>query len=183
MKRLAVILAALVLSVAASAQSHFGFLGGLSFSNAPKVAELDLRTATLYHAGLTYQYKFTQGFSVQPSVLLMMRGANNQDKSSAIREGSIEIPVSFQWGPDLLLFRPYVEVVPYVGFNIPKLGTPIVDPAIVNGGVGVGGGIEIWKLQISARYNWNLNPHSKVAAGEEPTWAYRCTTLSLAFLF
>lgn len=183
MKRLAVILAALIISAMASAQSHFGVLGGLSFSNAPRVAELDLRTATLYHAGLTYQYKFTQGFSVQPSVLFMMKGANNGDKTAAVREGSMEIPVAFQWGPDLLLFRPFVEVVPYIGFNIPKLATPTLDPASVNGGVGIGGGLEIWKIQLSARYNWNFNPYRKTEAGTDPAWAFRCTTLSLAFLF
>ena len=45
-------------------------------------------------------------------------------------------------------------------------------------GVGVGGGLEIWKLQISARYNWDLGPYLK---GEEGKFRY--TTLSLAILF
>lgn len=187
MKKLAVILVALVLSVAASAQSHFGVLGGLSLSNAPKSEEtLDLKMATLYHAGLTYQYKFTQGFSVQPSVLYALRGANliaadGKTISEKLRDGSVEIPVAFQWGPDLLLFRPYVEVVPYIGFNVNHTGNFV--PEKVQGGLGVGGGIEIWKIQLSARYNWNFNPYTKVSGGEEPAWSYRCTTVSLAFLF
>jgi hypothetical protein len=30
-------------------------------------------------------------------------------------------------------------------------------------GVGLGGGLEVWKLQVSARYNWNLGPLAKAS--------------------
>lgn len=190
MKRFVIVIVALVISIAASAQSHFGVIGGLNFSNAPKASEFAdgsaFKMATLYHAGLTYQYKFTLGFSVQPSILYQVKGTNllAEDGSTVqekLRDGSIEIPVALQWGPDLLLFRPYVEAVPYIGFNVMHEGN--FSPEKFQGGVGLGGGIEIWKLQISARYNWDFTPHAQNVDGAEQNWAYRYTTLSLAFIF
>lgn len=190
MKRFLAILVAVAISAIASAQSHYGFIGGLNFSNAPKASEFAdgsaFKMATLYHAGVTYQYKFTMGFSMQPSILYAVKGTDllaedGSTVSEKLRDGSVEIPVAFQWGPDLLLFRPYVEVVPYVGFNVMHKGDFV--PQSVQGGVGLGGGIEIWKMQLSARYNWDFNPHSKGAAEGDPQWAYRFTTLSLAFIF
>jgi len=185
MKKLIAILASLVLSLSAFAQSHYGVIGGLTFSDAPRVSELkDYKNATLYHAGLTYQYRFTLGFSIQPSVLYQVKGANMMSEGSvvkAVREGSVEIPVAFQWGPDLLLFRPYIEVVPFLGFNV--YSSEGVNPDLMEGGIGLGGGIEIWKFQLSARYNWNFNPYTKAVEGSPEPWTFRCTTLSLAFMF
>jgi len=187
MKRLLLAILAMVVSIAASAQIHFGPVAGLNFSNAPKTSELvdgsAYKMATLYHAGLACQVKLFQGFSIQPSVIYAVKGTDIISGDGTVtleklRDGSIQIPVAFQWGPDLLLFRPYVEAVPYMGFNVAHKGD--FTPAKLQGGVGLGGGIEIWKVQISARYNWDFNPHAKAAERE---WPYRYTTLSLAFLF
>lgn len=181
MKRLAVILFALLATVMLGAQSRFGVIGGLTFANAPKVSELNYRTATLYHAGATYQYLFTGGFSIQPSLLFNMRGVDNQDRTRYVRVGSVELPVALQWGPDLLAFRPFIEVVPYIGANV-CCSDKTLEMSALSGGVGLGGGIEIWKFQISARYDWNLNPYAVPVEGVK-AWAFRSATLSLALLF
>jgi len=181
MKRLAIILVSVLASLTLGAQSRFGVIGGLTFSNAPKVSEISFKTATLYHGGVTYQYLFTQGFSIQPSVLFNMRGANNEDKSSYVRVGAVEVPVALQWGPDLLAFRPYIEVVPYIGANV-CCSDKSIDMNTLEGGIGLGGGIEVWKFQLSARYNWNLNPYALPTEGAK-AWSFRSTTLSLAVLF
>ncbi len=181
MKRLAVILISLLATVTLGAQSRYGVIGGLTFSNAPKVSEISFKTATLYHGGLTYQYLFTQGFSIQPSLLFNMRGANNEDKSGFVRVGAVELPVAFQWGPDLLAFRPFIELVPYIGANV-FCSDKAIDMKTLEGGIGLGGGIEVWKFQLSARYNWNLNPYALPTDGIV-AWAFRSVTLSLAVLF
>jgi hypothetical protein len=125
--------------------------------------------------------------------------------------GYLELPVSFQWGPDLLLFRPFVDVSPYIGYalvydaSFQVLGN-VGAQLIMNNkggwgninrfeyGVGVGGGIEVWKFQLVCRYNWNfgsllnmnLNGDSdgqllleKVVSGKN----FGGVTLSLALLF
>ncbi len=165
----------------AAAQSRFGVIGGLTFANAPKAAELDYKTPTLYHAGVTYQYHVAGGFSIQPSVLFNMRGVNNGDGSVAMRLGAVEVPVALQWGPDLLAFRPFIQVVPFIGGTVCSSDKSL-DFKKLEGGIGIGGGIEIWKFQISAHYSWNLNPYAnKNESGL--LWAFRSTMVSLALLF
>jgi hypothetical protein len=87
--------------------------------------------------------------------------------------GYLELPLSLQWGPDLLLFRPFLDVSPYVGYalnNEFKASTNTsarLSTGFVNNweginrleyGVGLGGGIEVWKIQVTCRYNWNFGP-------------------------
>lgn len=171
---LAILVALLAFSVDGAAQFNWGVLGGASFSYTPKELLEDgtPKKATLFHAGATLQYKFIRGFSIQPSLLFQMRGAADE------RVGCLELPVALQWGPDLLLFRPYVEVVPFVGVNVYEKN---IDMTAMEYGVGLGGGVEFWRLQLSARYNWNINPNSM--ANEGAAYGFRCTTLSLAFFF
>lgn len=164
----------LALCVPVNAQSRYGAVGGLTFANAAGSGE---KAAVLYHAGLTYQYKFALGFAIQPSILYQAKGVGRtRTVENPVRVGSVEIPVSLQWGPDLLLFRPYVEVVPYFGVNVLHENTRMTS---VSGGVGLGGGLEIWHFQLSARYNWDF---AKVSLNEG-VGPFRCTTLSLAVLF
>ena len=109
-----------------------------------------------WHAGGTMQFKLPAGFSVQPSLMYNYTSQNN-----------LELPVSLQWGPDLLVFRPYIEVAPYAGYQF-------IDAGRLGYGLGVGGGIEFWRVQVSCRYNWGL---------DDIVQKYRGATLSVAFLF
>jgi hypothetical protein len=82
-----------------------------------------------------------------------------------LKMGFLELPVAVQWGIDLLLFRPYLEVAPFVGCAVAK-NDPNIKWTDINRfsyGVGLGGGLEVWKLQVSARYNWNLGPLAKAS--------------------
>ena len=87
--------------------------------------------------------------------------------SGNVTVGYLEVPVSLQWGPDLLLFRPFLDVTPFVGYGLNNRfsisGMETVknswDGSSVNRweyGVGVGIGLEIWKFQVIGRYNWNF---------------------------
>ena len=82
--------------------------------------------------------------------------------------GYLEVPVSLQWGPDLLIFRPFVDVTPYVGYALSNdlkadiAGLVNITDSSWEGkqrfeyGLGIGGGIDVWKLRLIARYNWNF---------------------------
>ena len=155
MKRLFAItlvcVAALLSASHANAQKY-GVIGGVTF---PSVASEEGGSQVGWNAGGTVQFTLPLGFAVQPSLVFDSR-----------LEG-VQLPVSLQWGPDLLVFRPYFDVSPYVGYSFSgQKGFEY--------GVGLGGGIEVWHLQVSCRYNWNL---------ESVVNNYRGVTLSLAFLF
>ncbi|MBO8478269.1 MAG: PorT family protein [Bacteroidetes bacterium] len=180
--RLATVLAAAVLlfslfGTQASAQGRFGVIGGMTFSNAERQA-LNRSTMNKYHVGVTYQLKLPLGFSVQPSLMYHVKGAKLSNvipgadftNTSDLTIGYLELPVSLQWGPDLLLFRPFLDVSPYIGYGLNNRMDAYIenlrpsepvrnDWSELNRweyGLGVGVGIEIWKFQVIGRYNWNF---------------------------
>lgn len=135
----------------------------------------DMRTATGYHAGFTYKFRLPVGFAVQPSLLYHAKASRSDEDiiSAQLNVGYLELPVSLQWGPDLLLFRPFLDVSPFIGcglnqsmdfkaFGSDAQTTLVRDSwSLVNRleyGLGLGAGIEVWKLQFVCRYNWNFGP-------------------------
>ncbi|MBO8456044.1 MAG: PorT family protein [Bacteroidetes bacterium] len=200
----------------AAAQIKYGVTGGFSFPHASNT--MNRGTMTKFNAGVTCQFKLPLGFSIQPSLVYHVKGARvgsieglqGADLDLAI--GYLELPVSFQWGPDLLLFRPFLDVTPYIGVGVNNelycsaAGTEVfagkniwqgAGIARMEYGAGVGIGIEIWRFQVIGRYNWNF---SSVYRADENTdtssqagWytkgafgngsSFKGLTLSVSFLF
>lgn len=191
--------AALLLAGQASAQHNFGIIGGVNFSST-NVREFNRGTMTQYHAGLTYRAKLPFGFSIQPSLLYQVKGAKTTSggMDSDTNVGYLELPVSFQWGPDLILFRPFVDVTPFVGYGLNNKYWSQAAGHVNNAwgglnrweyGVGAGLGLDIWKFQLIARYNWNLGNFSKDASLSNIAQTFKDgknfggVSLSLALLF
>lgn len=181
-----------------SAQVNYGVIGGATFSTT-SIKEINKGTMTQYHAGATLRVKLPVGFSIQPSLLYQVKGAT---MDLSMFEGDmtisfVELPISLQWGPDLLLFRPFLDVTPFVGYALSnKFKTEGLviknDWDDINRweyGVGVGVGLDIWKFQVIARYNWNLGslskPDTNMNFGEfaSQNLTFGGFTLSAAFLF
>jgi hypothetical protein len=122
MKKLLVV-AALFASVMAASAQQFGVKGGLTLSTvggAPK----DNKAVALYEAGVVYKADLGGGFAIQPALGYQMKGAKfQQDKAMnqnnvETKTGYVELSVGAQWGPDLLAFRPYFFVEPYIGYAV-----------------------------------------------------------------
>lgn len=151
----------------ASAQiGHFGVVGGMTFSKA-NFDEVKNMNYTGFHAGVTYQLNLPLGFSIQPELLYQQRGTKYNDATRGVERtavGFIELPVNVQWGPDLVLFRPYIELSPFVGYAVMNKYT--IGNTSINGdwggmnrweyGIGLGVGVEIWKFQLSGKYCWSF---------------------------
>ena len=202
---------------AASAQSRFGVIGGMTFSRLDKQS-LNRSNMTQYHAGVTYQLKLPLGFAIQPSLIYHVKGAKlagvqagDMKSNMDFSVGYLELPVSFQWGPDLLLFRPFLDVTPFIGYGLNnKVSVPAVESVgeptkYTNSwktapmkrfevGLGVGVGLEIWKFQLIGRYNWNFGSLYKLKQESGAKFSeivknglnknnFGGFTLSLAFLF
>ena len=118
--------------------------------------------------------------------------------------GFLELPVSVQWGPDLLIFRPFLDVTPYVGYALSNNFTASLaglefDSDEWDGkerfeyGLGIGAGVNVWKLQLIARYNWNFGSLYNVEGWDDikpnlkdlksTSDNFGGVTLSMAFLF
>lgn len=203
MKRLLLLIfavSAFLLSVGrASAQHNYGFIGGVTFSQT-SVKDLNAGPMTQYHAGITYRARLPHGFSIQPALIYNVKGAKTDvaDLTEKVTVGYLELPVSFQWGPDLILFRPFLDITPFVGYGLNNKYNTSVTGDVINCwdgvarweyGVGTGVGMDIWKMQFIARYNWNLGGLSKDGAVPGIAQMFKDganlggVTLSLSFLF
>lgn len=200
----AVALAALLCASEINAQK-FGITGGATFTS---MQNIEASSKTGFNIGATAQLRLPLGFSVQPSLIYNQKSAEvgGDLVSTSMDIGYLELPVSVQWGPDLLLFRPFLDVTPFVGYAVNStIKTEALNALEVvtkndwdgfsmnrfSYGLGLGGGIEVWRLQFICRYNWNFGPlfDADGALNVQPVNElfkdknFGGVTLSLAFMF
>ena len=122
MKKILVI-AALFASVMAASAQQFGVKGGLTLSTVggsdnPK----ENKDVILYEAGVLYKADLGGGFAIQPALGYQMKGAKFEQNSTKhtveTKTDYVELSVGAQWGPDLLAFRPYIFVEPFIGYAV-----------------------------------------------------------------
>lgn len=188
MKRILLLVTAFML-LSVQGFSQFGVKGGLNFHSFDDVKlnkETDFKTVfekrTGYHVGILYKTKIPLiGLAIQPELLYSqsissitytgenttssyydpVAGAPVSTVNGDMKLSYLQLPVSVQWGIDLMLFRPFIQVVPYIGCTLNSkldIGNTSLkmDTDKFQYGIGVGAGIDIWKLQVSGRYNWDL---------------------------
>ena len=167
---------------------NFGVVGGANFyTYNPK--SLDAQTLTQWHAGLVYKFNLPLGFQIQPTLLYNVKAAKTADTPVDLSVGYLDLMASVQWGVDLILFRPFLEVCPFAGYGVNGWGS-LNDMWTKDGGrweygVGLGGGLQIWKFQVNARYNWNFGNilPKTVEKGMLKEADFNGVTLSLAYFF
>lgn len=119
MKKLFVI-AALFASMAAASAQQFGVIGGMTLSTVNGAAKPEEnKSMFLYQAGVVYKMDLGAGFAVQPSLTYQVKGANlKQTNDITTKTGFAEFGIGAQWGPDLVAFRPFVFVEPFIGYGV-----------------------------------------------------------------
>lgn len=179
---------------------RFGIKGGVTLSGANLKSVVDAgesQTYTGFNAGIALNVKLILGFSIQPELVYTQTGMKfglTDDHPSAsnvvVSHGMIELPLNVQWGIKLGPVRPYIQASPYIGYSVLNkmdIGGSVmdmVDSDKFQYGMSLGGGIDIWKFQISYRYKWNLNSleWSDIVEGVEKT-KIRGSEINLTFFF
>ena len=185
MKRIITLLAVAAASLVLASKAHaqFGVIAGLTSSkvNASEAVG-DVKNIALYHAGLTYKFDLGAGFALQPSVIYQVKGANlsniKDTSSEQLKTGYVELPLGIQWGPDLVAFRPYAFVEPFIGYQIANfnkgatfsdVGSDVMNK--LEYGFGLGGGLEIAShVQLSIQWFKNMGKlinDDRARSGEE----------------
>lgn len=207
MKRLVAALAFFALALVGASEisaQKYGIIGGATFTS---MQNIEKSAKTGFNIGATAQLRLPLGFSVQPSLIYNSKAAQvgGDALAASMNVGYLELPVSVQWGPDLLLFRPFLEVTPFVGYAVNStFKTEVLNQATIiknewNSfnmnrfayGLGLGGGIEVWRFQVICRYNWNFGPlfDADGSLNVQPVSEafqdknFGGVTLSLAFMF
>ncbi|MBP5210348.1 MAG: PorT family protein [Bacteroidales bacterium] len=133
----------------------------------------NIKDYTSFQIGIGYQTRSVAGFSVQPELVYNRKGSKINDANWEL--SYLQVPVNIQWGPDLLIVRPFIQATPFVGFCLSNKLNGTGDQTIVETtkelaskleyGLALGGGVELFDLvQVTAKYAWNFG---KVAGGKE----------------
>jgi hypothetical protein len=171
-----------------NAQVHFGIKGGINFENfnyKDAKKELTIDQSIGWQAGILLQFKApVVGIGVQPELLYTVLHAKVSDATANDVSNSInylEVPLNLMWSFNLAIMRPFIMAGPYFSYAIHIDGDELKDRIDrFDWGVGIGGGIEIRKIQFGARYTWGLQDVSSVKDFEMKNNTFR---LSLAILF
>jgi hypothetical protein len=166
MKKIAAVaILMLLISSSAFSQAKFGIKGGLNFNSYKDVSGNVNNTwnnQTGYHFGVLIQTKVPIiGLGLQPELLFVRKGVEDPDvPANSFYLDYLQLPINVQVGLDLLLFRPFIMVSPYISYAIGK-GDMLENAEWDNlnrldYGYGLGAGIDIWKLQITGKYNWSM---------------------------
>ena len=179
MKRLSIFLAVLLFIAAGNTVSAQSVIikGGLNYSNVDLEGKnFDDKDGSGWHFGAAYQTGSVLGFSLQPELLYSVQGVNIFDNQMEIQKKSsyLVLPVNIQWGIDLIVAKPFLMVTPKVAYNLKNWANKettnslltqfINEKTNLEFGIGVGAGLNVWKLQVTVKYEWNFG---KVSSLEE----------------
>lgn len=171
-------LAALVLALALvaapkKAAAQFGIKAGLYTSQFSDLENFKLKNNVGFQAGVLYKLHVLPSFVIQPELLYVAKEAKLNGKEGEVTVGDgryamkyMQVPVSLQYGPNLIVARPFLQVVPYINYALGKSSNvgSWDDINRFGYGIGLGAGVDVWKFQFNARYNWDF---SKVGDGEK----------------
>ena len=205
MKRLFATALVCAVSLFVASQLHAQNIGAIVGTTFSSLKNVDAESRTGFNIGATAQFRLPLGFSFQTALIYNAQstGLGSQLLTGSVDVSYLELPVSLQWGPDLLVFRPFLDVTPFVGYALD--GNVSLENVLTDTdhewklsqiqrlayGLGVGGGLEVWRFQLLCRYNWNFGQLFKSQddlelPGLEESYKNRNfggVTLTLAYFF
>ena len=207
----AAILMAALLTTDADAK-RFGIKAGVNVTDL-NVENVESVGALGYQAGISWQFDLPLGFAIQPDILYHVKATKFDQVESQLGFGYVEVPVNIQWGLRLAdrKVRIFAQASPFVGYAVAQTGDfdsvfdqmgvdkELLDKVGVNTdsidkwanvnrfsyGAGLGAGVQLGFLQLTAQYNWNFGNSIK---GEDFDSLFNKSnfggyTVSLAFMF
>ena len=135
---------------------------GFNYTNVSNVQDLKGGKSG-WLVGVGVQSESWTGFSIQPELVYKVKGVTLED-ATKLSMNYVEVPVNIQWGPDLLIARPFIFASPFIGYNLKNRfskETSLAETINKNFhrfeyGLGLGLGLNVWKLQVTGKYNWNF---------------------------
>ena len=164
--------AVLLVCAPKKASAQFGVKAGIYTSHFSDIKDFKLKNNVGFQAGVLYKMHVTPNFVIQPELLYVAKESKLEAKDGeATYDGRyglkyIQVPFGIQYGPNLVVARPFFQVVPFINYAIGK-SNKVGSWDDINRfgyGIGIGAGVDVWRLQFNARYNWDFN---KVGDGEK----------------
>lgn len=192
MKKLVSLCFAVVLSVATAINAdagRFGIKAGMNVSKLD-VENIESMGALGYSAGITWQWNLPLWLAIQPDLLYHVKATNLDEAGSKLSMGTVEFCPNIQWGPRFANknIRLFAQASPFIGYAVSKNLTEglndsattlpdevqsMLDQYGVKGsweginrlsyGCGLGVGVQLWALQVTAQYVWNFGNISTIS--------------------
>jgi hypothetical protein len=188
MRKLIAICVVTVLSLVLASTADAGRFGVKAGTN---VTSMDFKAGFPpvlgYSAGLTWQWNLPLGFAIQPDLLYHVKASRlSEINSETFGLGYVELPVNIQWGLNFAQqnIRVFAQASPFIGYAVTqsgdadpfRTGNGQVDEVLSSSGLdkwtninrfsygaGLGLGVQLWRLQITAQYTWNLGQLINIA--------------------
>ena len=165
MKKILTLLAVTFASMTV-AHAQFGIIAGLNYSGTkytPKTLIDEAKNITLFHFGVGYKLDLPFSLVLQPEITYQMKGARLEAAGAQpldYKNGYLEAGVGIQWGPDLLIARPFLVAQPYIGYMVyPDSSLKDITSGTnkLETGIGLGVGVEALNhFQLSVMWFRNL---------------------------
>jgi hypothetical protein len=143
---------------------RYGIVAGQNIATIKSIKGDSQDVISRLMAGVALQVIWPKGFVVQPELLYSQKGCIYSGTDTKYNIDYLEIPVKVAYRLHLAEIKPFVFAAPYAAYAI-KL-TPNGDMSIADndsdqfnkfdGGIGVGAGFDVWKVQLSFRYSWGF---------------------------
>lgn len=189
MKRLLVLCVTALVAVLAASDAHagrFGIKGSVGFPD----QNFKGSSPVGYQVGITWQWNLPLWFAIQPDLVYSVTPQAIEGDVEALKVGTVKLPVNVQWGPRFSNrnIRLFAQASPFVGYNVAAMkgGEKLSIKEIGNElayGAGLGVGLQLWCLQITGQYNWNLADFKKESLQGINIKQPDGVSLSLALMF
>ena len=176
MKKLVVLcLAALLAAFSAidADAGRFGLKGTIGFPD----QHLKGASPIGYEFGITWQWNLPLWFAIQPDLVYSVSPQAVDGDMEAFKVGTAKLPVNVQWGPRFSNknIRVFAQGSPYIGYSFAAKDVAY--------GAGLGVGLQLWCLQITGQYNWNMASFKKDSWQTIDVKQPDGVTLSVALMF
>jgi len=152
----------MMLSVLFNANAqHFMVKGGVNYSTGVGVKDVKEQYKGIagWELGVGYQTSPIVGFTFQPELYYKMKGVQTPDYGK-VKFNYVQLPFNVQWGPNLVVFRPYVFLGPYIAYNFKATSSENVNIQDLTNdfcaGLGGGVGVDFWRMQVVFKYDYNF---------------------------
>lgn len=155
------IISVLCISTLTASAEGLVIKGGANFTNIKNVESKPFG----YQFGLGFQTEIPDGFGLTFQPELVYKVVGFEYDRETLKRGYLEIPINVQLGFNIGntdKLHPFVFAGPYVGIGAGVFGNKATAESIqkdlkkVEYGLGLGVGIDLWILQLTAKYNWNF---------------------------
>lgn len=193
MKKLFTLFAAVAIAAVLATDAdarRFGIKAGVNVTDL-NTENIDAIGALGYQAGLSWQFDLPLGFAIQPDILYHVQATKFDQVESQLQQGFIKVPVNIQWGLRLAnkKIRVFGQASPYASYAVKIDGADeyvaLDDVKRLTYGAGLGAGVQLGFLQLTAQYNWAFGNELK---GKDFDTLFAKSnsngyTVSLAFMF